>query len=167
MPTDADDQARVRDPAIELLLSHTATLTGEWCSRRRARRPLGLRIGEIRPAAKWFHPIGRQFAALCVSDVDHPSATTSEPRPARPRSAKRHSRSTPTRSDPTTGVLAGHDADRTHTDPQCPGGAGMTSLMERRPGPVSVGSQGSTRLVGADQLGDRLRLVRTRGCREY
>lgn len=27
MLTDADDQARVRDPAIELLLSHTATLT--------------------------------------------------------------------------------------------------------------------------------------------
>jgi hypothetical protein len=42
MQTDADDPARVRDPAIELLLSHTATLTGEWCSRRRARRQLGL-----------------------------------------------------------------------------------------------------------------------------
>jgi hypothetical protein len=25
MRTDADDQARVRDPAVELLLSHTAT----------------------------------------------------------------------------------------------------------------------------------------------
>ena len=54
MRTDADDQARVRGPAIELLLSHTATLTDEWCSRRRARRQLGLRIGEIRPAATWF-----------------------------------------------------------------------------------------------------------------
>ena len=43
MRTDADDLARVRDPAIELLLSHTATLTDEWCSRRRARRQLGLR----------------------------------------------------------------------------------------------------------------------------
>ena len=29
MRTDADDPARVRDPAIELLLSHTATLTDE------------------------------------------------------------------------------------------------------------------------------------------
>src|SRR6266487_875968 len=72
MRTDADHPACVRDPAIELLLSHTATLADEWCSRRRARRQLGLRIGEIRPAAKWFHPIGRQFAALCVSDVDQP-----------------------------------------------------------------------------------------------
>jgi hypothetical protein len=27
MSTDADDQARVRAPAVELLLSHTATLT--------------------------------------------------------------------------------------------------------------------------------------------
>lgn len=96
MRTDADHQACVRDPAIELLPSHTATLTDEWCSRRRARRQLGLRIGEIRPAAKWFRRIGREFAALCVSDVDHQPATTSEPRPARPRSAKRHSRrSTP------------------------------------------------------------------------
>jgi hypothetical protein len=48
MQTDADDPARVRDPAIELLLRHTATLTDRWCSRR------------------------REFAALCVSDVDHP-----------------------------------------------------------------------------------------------
>src|SRR2546421_12757043 len=38
MRTDADHEVRVRDPAIELLLSHTATLTDEWCSRRRARR---------------------------------------------------------------------------------------------------------------------------------
>src|SRR5918994_3035596 len=83
MRTDAYDLARVRDPAIELLLSHTATSTDEWCSRRRARRQLGLRIGEIRPAAKWFHWIGREFAALSVSGGDHPSATTSEPRPAR------------------------------------------------------------------------------------
>jgi hypothetical protein len=30
MRTDADDLARVRDPAIELLLRHTATLTNEW-----------------------------------------------------------------------------------------------------------------------------------------
>ena len=36
--TDADDPARVRDPAVELLLSHTATLTDEWCSRRRVGR---------------------------------------------------------------------------------------------------------------------------------
>jgi len=35
MRTDADHQAWVRDPAIELLLSHTATLTDKWCSRRR------------------------------------------------------------------------------------------------------------------------------------
>jgi hypothetical protein len=41
MRTDADDPARVRDPAIELLLSHTATLTAEWCNRGRARRQLG------------------------------------------------------------------------------------------------------------------------------
>src|SRR5438270_560600 len=34
MRTDADHLARVRDPAIKLLLSHTATLT-EWCSRPR------------------------------------------------------------------------------------------------------------------------------------
>jgi hypothetical protein len=33
MRTDAHDPARVRDPTIELLLSHTATLTDEWCSR--------------------------------------------------------------------------------------------------------------------------------------
>jgi len=72
MRTDPDHPARVRDPTIELLLSHTATLTDEWCSRRRARRQLGLRIGEIRPPVKWFHRIGREFAALCVSDVDHP-----------------------------------------------------------------------------------------------
>ena len=31
MRTDADDLARVRDPAIELLLTHTSTLTDEWC----------------------------------------------------------------------------------------------------------------------------------------
>jgi hypothetical protein len=35
MRTDADDLARVRDPTVELLLSHTATLTDEWCSRPR------------------------------------------------------------------------------------------------------------------------------------
>src|SRR2546425_6499391 len=33
MRTDADGPACVRDPTIELLLSHTATLTDEWCSR--------------------------------------------------------------------------------------------------------------------------------------
>lgn len=33
MRTDADDPACVRDPTIELLLGHTATLTDEWCSR--------------------------------------------------------------------------------------------------------------------------------------
>ena len=33
MRTDADDLARVRDPAIELLLSHPATLTDRWCCR--------------------------------------------------------------------------------------------------------------------------------------
>ncbi len=32
MRTDADDPARVRDPAMQLLLIHTATLTNEWCS---------------------------------------------------------------------------------------------------------------------------------------
>ncbi|MEJ7721136.1 MAG: hypothetical protein WKF58_12120 [Ilumatobacteraceae bacterium] len=32
MRTGADHPARVRDPAIELLLSHTATLTDEWRS---------------------------------------------------------------------------------------------------------------------------------------
>jgi len=46
MRTDADDPARVRDPTIELLLSHTATLTDEWCSRPRARRQRLGRIGE-------------------------------------------------------------------------------------------------------------------------
>ena len=35
MRTDADDLACVRDPAIELLLSHTVTLTDEWCGRPR------------------------------------------------------------------------------------------------------------------------------------
>ena len=35
MWTGADDPARVRDPTIELLLSHTATLTDEWCNRPR------------------------------------------------------------------------------------------------------------------------------------
>ena len=49
MRTDADDPARVRDPAVELLLSHNATLTHEWCSRPRRQRLA--RIGEIRPAA--------------------------------------------------------------------------------------------------------------------
>jgi hypothetical protein len=29
MRTDADDPARVRDPAVEVLLSHTATLADE------------------------------------------------------------------------------------------------------------------------------------------
>src|SRR6202023_3515509 len=52
MRTDADDPACVRDPAIELLLSHTATLTDEWCSRPRPRRQRLARIGEIRPAAE-------------------------------------------------------------------------------------------------------------------
>ena len=52
MRTNANDLTRVRDPAIELLLSHTGTLTDGWCSRQRARRQLGLRIGEIRPPAK-------------------------------------------------------------------------------------------------------------------
>ena len=66
MRTDADDLAWVRDPALELLLSHAATLTDEWCSRRRARRQLGLRVGEIPPAAKWFHRTRRELAALCV-----------------------------------------------------------------------------------------------------
>jgi hypothetical protein len=37
MRTHADDLPRVRDPAIELLLSHTATLTDERCSHQRAR----------------------------------------------------------------------------------------------------------------------------------
>ena len=35
MRADADDPARVRNPAIELLLNHTATLTDEPCSRPR------------------------------------------------------------------------------------------------------------------------------------
>jgi hypothetical protein len=38
MRTDADDLACVRDPAIELLLSHAATLTDEWCSRPTVRK---------------------------------------------------------------------------------------------------------------------------------
>ncbi len=37
MRTDADVLAYVRDPTSELLLSHTATLTDEWCSRPRPR----------------------------------------------------------------------------------------------------------------------------------
>ncbi len=36
MRTGADDQARVRDPSIELLLTHTATLTDGGCRRGRA-----------------------------------------------------------------------------------------------------------------------------------
>jgi len=48
MRTDADHPARVRDPAIELLLSHTATLTDGWCSRQRAQDcdGSGLAIGD-------------------------------------------------------------------------------------------------------------------------
>ena len=37
MRTDADHAARVRDPAIELLLTHAATLTDEWCGRGNTR----------------------------------------------------------------------------------------------------------------------------------
>jgi hypothetical protein len=74
MRTDADDPARVRDPTIELLLSHTATLTDEWLQPPAAYRQRLARIGEIRPAAKWFYRIGREIAALCVSDVDHPNS---------------------------------------------------------------------------------------------
>jgi hypothetical protein len=102
MRTDTDDPACVRDPAIELLLSHTATLTDEWCSRRRSRRQLGLGIGEIRPAAMLavHSPSGRtphrrgsigsdrssplRESAMSIT----PSATTSEPRHAPLRSAK-------------------------------------------------------------------------------
>lgn len=42
MRADADDPARVRDPAIELLLGHTAILTDEWAQpiRRSVRRRL-------------------------------------------------------------------------------------------------------------------------------
>ncbi|MCU1427409.1 MAG: hypothetical protein JWL83_1409 [Actinomycetia bacterium] len=36
MRTDADDPARVRDPTLELLLSHTTTLTDEWCTHPKA-----------------------------------------------------------------------------------------------------------------------------------
>lgn len=46
MRTDTDHQARVGDPAIELLLIHTATLTDEWRSHRRAHGQLDLCIGE-------------------------------------------------------------------------------------------------------------------------
>jgi hypothetical protein len=38
MRTDAHDLARVRDPAIELLLGHVSTLTDEPCSTRGACR---------------------------------------------------------------------------------------------------------------------------------
>jgi hypothetical protein len=34
-----------------------------------ARRQRLARVAEIRPAAKWFHRIGREVAALCGSDV--------------------------------------------------------------------------------------------------
>ena len=34
MRTDADDPSDVRDPAVELLLRHTATLTVEWVHAR-------------------------------------------------------------------------------------------------------------------------------------
>lgn len=96
MRTDADDVARVRDPVIELLLSHTATMTDEWCSRRRPRRQLGLRIG--RSDQRRNGSIGSAGSSPhCASAMSTtPSATTSEPRPARPRSPKRHARrSTP------------------------------------------------------------------------
>jgi hypothetical protein len=36
MRTDTDNLARVSDPAIELLLNHTATLADKWCSHRAA-----------------------------------------------------------------------------------------------------------------------------------
>jgi len=35
MRTDADDLARVRYPAIQLLFSHAVTLTDKWCSHPR------------------------------------------------------------------------------------------------------------------------------------
>ena len=40
MRTDADHPPCVRDPAIELVLGHTGTLTDEWSSHRLARRLL-------------------------------------------------------------------------------------------------------------------------------
>ena len=76
-----------RDAAIELLLSNTASLTGEWCSPPRSSVDRHRR--SIRPAPKWSHRIGREFAALCVLDVDHPTSSNWPARPARPRSANR------------------------------------------------------------------------------
>ena len=70
MRTDADDPARVRDPTIELLLSHTATLTDEW---RSSARPVdnGLRAS-TRSDQRRVVPSDRTGVRLCVSDVDHP-----------------------------------------------------------------------------------------------
>jgi hypothetical protein len=89
MRTDADDPACVRDPAIELLLSHTATLTDEWCS---SLRPVDNRLrASARSDQRRSGSIGSDGSSpLCASAMStNPSAATSEPRPARPRSAYR------------------------------------------------------------------------------
>ena len=104
MRTDAEDQARVRDPAIELLLGHTATLTDEWCSRRRARRQLGLDVGEIRPTGE-----ARSEVALYVTEAMLGRRATlakvrSAPRPIRrsagvPARTERRDRTTASRTN--------------------------------------------------------------------
>ena len=40
MRTDTDDRARVRDPALERLLDHTATLTDDDAAARAGPRPV-------------------------------------------------------------------------------------------------------------------------------
>ena len=70
MRTDADDPARVRDPAIELLLSHTATLTDEWCPRGCLTRVVKppIRVGSLfRRAELWTATTGYVISPRQVS----------------------------------------------------------------------------------------------------
>jgi hypothetical protein len=70
MRTDAYHPARVRDPAIELLLSHTASVTAEWCSRRRARRQPPCASARSDQPRSGSTGSDWEFAALCGSDAD-------------------------------------------------------------------------------------------------
>jgi hypothetical protein len=61
MRTDADHPARVRDPAIELLLSQTATLTDEWCAPDSAFRVTSARTEPRDPTAAFRHALTAQI----------------------------------------------------------------------------------------------------------
>jgi CRP-like cAMP-binding protein len=60
-----------------------------------ARRQRLARIGETRPAAKWFHEIGREFNALYLSDIDHPISYNQRATARTSAKRKRHSRRSP------------------------------------------------------------------------